>query len=60
MFDGELLTLLDPDRDLNTLEKISLGGVGGAAKGYVSHIEIGVNNTFFPVPAVFDAITIVV
>ncbi len=54
MFNGELLTLLDPDIDLDTLEKISLGGVGGTATGYIAHIEIGVNDTFFPVPAVFS------
>ncbi len=46
-FDGELLNLLDPELDLNTLEKISLGGVTGTATGYVARIEIGVNNTFF-------------
>ena len=40
--------------DLNTLEKISLGGIAGTASGYVIHIEVGVNNTFFPVPAVFS------
>ena len=54
MFDGELLHLLAPDIDLNTLEKISLGGVGGTATGYVTHIELGVHNTFFSVPAVFS------
>jgi hypothetical protein len=54
MFDGELLNLLDADLDLNTLEKINLDGVAGTATGYVVHIEIGVNNTFFPVPAVFS------
>lgn len=54
LFDGELLSLIAPDIDLNTLEKISLGGVAGTAMGYVAHIEIGVNNTFFPVPAVFS------
>lgn len=54
MFDGELLHLLAPTLDLNTLEEISLGGVGGTAKGYVTHIEIGVGTTFFPVPAVFS------
>jgi hypothetical protein len=54
MFDGELLNLLAPNIDLNTLEKISLGGVAGTATGYVVHIEVGVNTTFFPVPAVFS------
>ena len=54
MFDGELLNLLAPDLDRNTLEKISLGGIGGAATGYVTHIELGVNNPFFSVPAVFS------
>jgi hypothetical protein len=54
MFDGALLNLLAPDLDLNTLEKISLSGVGGAAAGYVTHLEIGVNATFFSVPAVFS------
>ena len=41
MFDGELLSLLAPDIDLNTLEKISLGGVAGTATGYIiphSHV----------------------
>lgn len=47
MFNGELLEMLAPDLDFRTLEKISLGGVGGAAAGYVTHIEIGVNDTFF-------------
>jgi len=54
MFDGELLNLLAPDLDLNTLEKISLGGIGGTATGYATHIEIGVDDTFFSVPAVFS------
>jgi hypothetical protein len=54
MFDSELLNLLAPDINLNALEKISLGGVGGTAAGYVTHIEIGVNNTFFSIPAVFS------
>lgn len=54
MFNGELLAIISPDLDLNTLEKVSLGGVGGAAAGYVTHIEIGVQNTFFSVPAVFS------
>lgn len=54
MFDGELLTLLAPDLDLNTLEKISLGGIGGTATGYVTHLEIGVEETFISVPAVFS------
>jgi len=54
MFDGELLHLLDPDLELNTLEKIRLGGVAGTTTGYVVHIEIGVNGTFFPIPAIFS------
>ena len=54
MFDGELLNLLAPALDLNQLEKISLGGVAGTATGHVAHIEIGVDTTFFPVPAVFS------
>ncbi len=54
MFDGALLNLLAPDINLNTLEEIKLGGVGGTARGYVTHIEIGVDNTFFSVPAVFS------
>ena len=54
MFDGELLNLLAPALDLNQLEKISLGGVAGTATGYVAHIEIGVDTTFFSVPAVFS------
>ena len=33
MFDGELLGMLASDLDLNMLEKISLGGVGGTATG---------------------------
>lgn len=47
MFDGELLTLLAPMLDLITLEEISLGRVGGTARGYVTHLEIGVAMTFF-------------
>ena len=39
---------------LNTLDKISLGGVGGSATGYVAHIEIGVATRFFAVSAVFS------
>src|SRR6266853_2645083 len=54
MFDGELLNLLAPDIDLNTLEKISLGGIGGTATGYVTHLEVGIDTTFFSVPAVFS------
>src|SRR5947209_455072 len=54
LFDGQLLDLLAPDVDLNTLEKISLSGVGGTATGYVTHIEIGVDNSFFSIPAVFS------
>ena len=41
MFDGELLGLLEPDLDLTTLEKVSLGGVAGTTMGYVVHIEVG-------------------
>ena len=54
MFNGELLKILSPHLDLNTLEEIKVGGVGGTAVGYVTHLEIGVNNTFFSVPAVFS------
>jgi hypothetical protein len=54
MFDGELLNLLAPDIDMETLEKINLSGISGEAPGYVAHIEIGVDNTFIPVPAVFS------
>src|SRR5438270_3475028 len=54
MFNGELLDILASGLDLHKLEKISLGGVGGTATGYVTHIEIGVNDTFFSVPAVFS------
>ena len=54
MFDGALLTLLAPDLDLHTLEKITLGGIGGSAQGYVAHIEIGVAESFFSTPAVFS------
>ena len=54
MFNGELLNLLAPGIDLNTLEKVSLGGVGGTAEGYVTHIEVGVDNTFLSVPAIFS------
>ena len=52
LFDGELSYLLD--LDLTKLEKINLSGVAGMATGYLAHIEIGVNNTFIPVPAVFS------
>ncbi len=52
MFDGELLYMLDID--VTKLEKITMNGVAGAAKGYVSHIEIGVDGQFFPTPAVFS------
>lgn len=52
LFDAELSYLLDID--LTTLETISLSGVAGAAKGYVAHIEIGVQESFVPVPAVFS------
>ena len=52
LFDGELSYLLDID--LTKLEQINLSGVAGTAIGYVAHIEIGMNNTFFPVPAVFS------
>ena len=54
MFDGDLLHLLAPDLDLNTLEKIRLGGIGGSTEGYVAHIEIGVAEHFFSTPAVFS------
>src|SRR5207302_8273882 len=54
LFDGELLDLLAPDLDLNTLEKITLGGIAGSAEGYVAHREIGVEETFFSTPAVFS------
>lgn len=54
MFNGDLLEILAPDLDLNTLEKVNLGGVGGTAAGYVMHIEIGVENTFFSIPTVFS------
>jgi hypothetical protein len=54
MFDGELLKLLAPDLNLSTLEKISLGSIAGSAKGYVVYIEIGVDDTFVPVPAIFS------
>jgi hypothetical protein len=52
MFDGELLYILDID--LTKLERITINGVAGAAKGYVAHIEIGVDGQFFPTPAVFS------
>jgi hypothetical protein len=52
LFDGELSSLLDID--LTKLEQINLSGVAGKAIGYVAHIEIGINHTFFPVPAVFS------
>ena len=52
LFDGELSYLLDID--LTKLEQISLSGVAGAAEGYLAHIEIGVQETFFPVPVVFS------
>ena len=52
MFDGELTRLLDID--LTKLEQINVSGVSGAAKGYVAHIEIGVEGQFFPTPAVFS------
>ena len=52
MFDGEFLYMLDID--VMKLEKITLNGVAGAAKGYVAHIEIGVDGQFFPTPAVFS------
>jgi hypothetical protein len=52
LFDGELSYLLD--LDLTKLEKINLSGVAGTATGYLAHIEIGVNTTFIPVPAVFS------
>jgi hypothetical protein len=52
LFDGELSYLLD--LDLTKLEKISLSGVAGIATGHIAHLEVGINNTFFPVPAVFS------
>ena len=52
LFDGELSYLLDID--LTKLEQINLSGVTGKATGYVAHIEIGVDTTFFSVPAVFS------
>ena len=52
MFDGELSYLLD--LGLTKLEQINLSGVAGSAVEYVTHIEIGINDTFFPVPAVFS------
>lgn len=55
MFDGELLSLLDPDITPNTLEKISLEGIAGSAIGYIVHIETGVNDGFFPVSAIFSS-----
>src|SRR5437660_12822400 len=55
MFDGDLLNLLAPDLDLNTLEKITLGGIGGSARGYVAHIELGVAEHCLSTPAVFSS-----
>src|SRR5947209_9323312 len=52
LFDGELSYLLDID--LSKLEQINLSGVAGKATGYAAHIEIRINHTFFPVPAVFS------
>ena len=52
LFDGELSYLLD--LDLMKLEKITLNGVAGIATGYVAHIEIGIDERFFPIPAVFS------
>ena len=52
VFDGELSYLLD--LDLTSLEQIKLNGVAGMATGYVAHIEIGINESFFAVPAVFS------
>jgi hypothetical protein len=49
-----LLQLLAPELNLNTLEKIKVSGVSGTATGYVTHLEIGVKETFFSVPAVFS------
>jgi hypothetical protein len=42
------------DLDLTQLEQIKLSSVAGSAIGYLAHIEIGMNDTFFPVPAVFS------
>lgn len=54
LFDGELLQLLAPHLDLSTLEQINVSGVSGTAPGYVTHLEIGVAETFISVPAVFS------
>ena len=52
MFDGELANILDID--LTKLQKIDLSGINGTAQGHVAHIEIGVENSFIHVPAVFS------
>jgi hypothetical protein len=52
IFDGELSYLLD--LDLTKLEQVTLNGVAGSATGYVAHIEIGIDDRFFPLPAVFS------
>ena len=52
LFDGELSYLLD--LDLTQLKQTNLSGVAGNAVGYVTHIEIGINDTFLPIPAVFS------
>src|SRR6266704_1992044 len=54
MFDSEFLYMLDID--VTKLEEITINGVAGAATGYVTHIEIGVEDQFFPTPAVFSLI----
>ncbi len=52
MFDGELASLLG--LDVRTLEHITLGGIAGEARGYVAHLQIGVEDAFTPVPVVFS------
>ena len=46
------LTILNVD--LSVLQQIRLSGINGSAKGYVAHLEIGVNDQFIPVPVVFS------
>jgi hypothetical protein len=36
------------------LAQASQDGLSGDAPGYVAHLEIGVENTFIPVPAAFS------